>query len=73
MPAEREDHADMTLPVNLSKPAHRALVAAGYTRLDQLTSVSEGDLLRLHGVGPNAIRQLRQVLAAHGLSFAAND
>lgn len=61
------------LPQGLSAPARRALAAAGYTRLDQLASVSEAALLRLHGIGPKAIRQLREALAARGLAFAERD
>lgn len=53
-----------------SQPALRALLAAGYTRLDQLTAVTEADLLKLHGMGPKAIRILREALAAQGKSFA---
>ncbi|GAB4215550.1 MAG: hypothetical protein OHK0022_55560 [Roseiflexaceae bacterium] len=54
----------------LSAPARRALSAAGYTRLAQLATVSEAELLRLHGMGPKAIRELREALAAQGLAFA---
>jgi hypothetical protein len=70
MQAEQRDHGDWNLPAELSKPAQRALAAAGYTRLEQLTNVSEADLQRLHGVGPKALEQLRRALAACGLSFA---
>jgi hypothetical protein len=69
--AETRDHGDRSLPADLSKPAQRALSAAGYTGLDQLTDVTEAELLRLHGMGPKAIEQLRRALAACGLSFAA--
>lgn len=54
----------------LAAPAQRALAGAGYTRLDQLTNAREADISRLHGIGPNALRQLRDALAAQGLSFA---
>jgi len=54
----------------LSQPAHRALAQAGYSRLDQLTKVSEGEIAKLHGIGPNALKQLRAALSAKGLSFA---
>ncbi len=56
-----------------SQPALRALLAAGYTRLDQLTAVNEADLLKLHGMGPKAIRILRETLAARGQSFAGSE
>ena len=62
-----------SLPAGLSKPAQRALAAAGYTTLDQLAQVSERDLSRLHGVGPKSVRQLRDALAAEGLGFTARN
>ena len=58
------------LPTGLSAPARRALVGAGYLRLDQLTGVSEAEIKQLHGIGPNALNQLRRALSAKGLSFA---
>jgi hypothetical protein len=33
--------------------------------------VSEADLLALHGVGPKAVRRLREVLTERRLSFRA--
>ena len=69
MEEERHDPLEIgDLPAGLSKPARRAL--AGYSRLEQLTEVSEGELLRLHGMGPKALDELRRALAARGLSFA---
>ena len=59
------------LPGMLAQPAQRALANAGYTRLEQLTAVSEAEIARLHGIGPKALGQLRQVLADRGLAFAA--
>lgn len=53
-----------------SAPAQRALNAAGYYRLEQLTQISEAELLRLHGMGPKAIGILRQALQEKGLAFA---
>lgn len=61
------------LPPGLSKPARRALDTAGYSTLERLAEVSEADIGRLHGVGPKAIEQLRQALAAAGLSFSATN
>jgi DNA-directed RNA polymerase alpha subunit len=54
-----------------SKPAERALIKAGYTRLEQLSNVSEAELLKLHGMGPKALERLREALGAKGLSFKA--
>ena len=61
------------LPAGLGKPATRALIAAGYTRLDQFTKIKEADLLKLHGVGPKALGRIRSALHASGLSFAEAD
>jgi hypothetical protein len=59
------------LPSGLSRPARRALDRAGYARLEQLTGITEAEVLRLHGMGPKALDQLRGALAARGQSFAA--
>ncbi len=58
------------LPSELAAPARRALVGAGYVRLEQLTKLSEDELKQLHGIGPHALKQLRRALEARGLSFA---
>ena len=54
---------------NIGAPATRALTAAGYTSLTQLVGVSANALTALHGVGPKAIRILREALAAEGRSL----
>lgn len=53
----------------IGSPARNALHGAGYTHLEQLTQVTEAELLKLHGMGPKAIRILRETLAERGLSF----
>ena len=53
----------------LAAPARRALLAAGYTRLEDLTEVSEAEVMKLHGMGANAMRVLREALEERGLSF----
>lgn len=58
------------LPPRLGAPAERALAAAGYASLGQLTSATEREIAALHGVGPSALRRLRDALAASGRSFA---
>jgi len=66
----RNDAPEHDFPKGVSQPALRALFAAGYTHLDQLTIVSEAELLKLHGMGPKAIGLLRSALNARGQSFA---
>nr|WP_232226671.1 hypothetical protein [Rubrobacter radiotolerans] len=63
---------DGDLPAGLGGPTRRALAAAGYTRVEQFTVVSEAEVLRLHGMGPKAVGGIRSALAARGLSFAEN-
>lgn len=53
----------------IGAPATRALEAAGYTNLKQLTKVTEAELAQLHGMGPKALGILREALQVDGLSF----
>ena len=53
----------------LSAPAHRALAAAGVRQLKDLTKFSEVEVKKWHGIGPNAMGQLRQAMKERGLSF----
>jgi hypothetical protein len=80
---ERSAHYDMLLQPHmmgagqtdlpkLAAPARRALLGAGYTRLEQLTEVSESEVMELHGMGPNALRALRKALEERGLSFRSS-
>ena len=67
-----EKMSDDAMP-KIGAPATRALTVGGYTRLDRLTNVTATELLSLHGVGPKAIRILREALAARDLAFAEDD
>ena len=59
----------LTFPPKLAKPAVRALHNAGLTTLTQVARWSREELLELHGMGPNAIKQLESALAEHGASL----
>jgi hypothetical protein len=61
------------LPPGIGSPAQRALAAAGITRLDQFTTISEAELLKLHGVGPKAVRIIKESLHENRLAFAKAD
>ena len=65
----KQDHQQESDLPKLARPAQRALAAAGIQRLDQLIKFSEGEIKQLHGIGPNALNQLRRALSAKGLSF----
>ena len=57
----------------LSNPARRALANAGIKSLRQLAKYSEAEVSELHGIGPNAVKQLQGALRAKGLSFASKE
>lgn len=50
----------------IGAPAARALAAAGITELEQVAQLGEKGLLELHGIGPKAVRILREHLEARG-------
>ena len=58
-------------PPSIGRTARRALALDGYTTYRQLTRVTAAELLRIHGVGPKAIRILTDELASRGLAFRA--
>jgi len=55
--------------LKLAKPAQRALQNAGIDNLEQLSTYTETEIAKLHGIGKNAILILRQELSKKGLSF----
>ena len=69
MKTQGNSRQESDLPTKLARPAQRALATAGIQRLEQLTKFSEAEIKRLHGIGPNALGQLRQALTERGLSF----
>jgi hypothetical protein len=67
---EGERRPDTGFLCLLAAPARRAMQNAGITNLKQLDSWTEGDLLKLHGLGPTTIPKLKKALKASGRSFA---
>ncbi|MCE7000745.1 hypothetical protein LZG04_38910 [Saccharothrix sp. S26] len=54
------------LPKGIGRPATHALAAAGVTTMAQVAELTDAELLALHGVGPKAVRVLREALAERG-------
>ena len=54
----------------LAAPARRALASVGIETLDDCAKFTEDEISHLHGMGPKAMRQIRQALSAKQLSFA---
>ncbi len=59
------------LPKAIGGPATRALVGVGITTLAQVAERTEAELKALHGVGPKAIRVLKEALGATGRKLRA--
>lgn len=57
------------LPKEIGKTATRVLSLNGITSLNKVSEHTEKELLAIHGVGPKAIRILRDALAKAGLAF----
>jgi len=53
----------------ISAPARRALEREGIETLQQLSEMTEAEILQLHGIGPATLPKLRSALAIAGLSF----
>jgi hypothetical protein len=70
MTIKRSEQQESDLPTGLAQPAQRALAGAGIQGLEELTKFTEAEIRQLHGIGPNALEQLRRSLAERGLSFA---
>lgn len=63
--------ADQNHPFGkLGNPAQRALANAGIKTLEELSKLTEKELLRLHGIGKSSLPVLKAALATEGLSFA---
>lgn len=55
--------------INIGRPAQAALEEIGIDTLIQLCDYTEKELLAIHGIGPKAIRILKELLVSKGLSF----
>lgn len=53
----------------LSSPARRALENNGITSLQELSTYSEKEILKLHGMGAASLPKLRSALSEEGLQF----
>jgi uncharacterized protein YdhG (YjbR/CyaY superfamily) len=71
MNATKKTQSEPDFPQAIGNPARNALQAAGYSKLKQLTKVTEAELSKLHGMGPKALRILRETLDAKGMAFAS--
>jgi predicted Fe-Mo cluster-binding NifX family protein len=59
----------LPIPPKLAAPAKRALAEASITSLEQLQTKLEAEILAMHGMGPNAMKILRQAMADADVHF----
>ena len=55
--------------IGLAAPARRALVNEGLTKVAQLQKRTRQSVASLHGMGPNALKQIEAALKKKGLKF----
>ena len=53
----------------LPAPARRALTSKGIISVQQLSQLSENEVLAMHGMGKSSIPKLKGSLVSQGLSF----
>jgi len=66
---EKESRPDRGFLSLLFAPARRALENNGIHSLEQLSRLSEAEVLMLHGMGRTSIPILRRVLRSNRMSF----
>jgi hypothetical protein len=63
---------DTDLPKKLAAPAMRALSSIGITHISQVARLTEREIKRLHGIGPDAMVKLKAALKRRRLAFSGN-
>ncbi|WP_027965081.1 RNA polymerase alpha subunit C-terminal domain-containing protein [Halalkalibacillus halophilus] len=53
----------------LSSPARNALLHEGIDTLEKLSTFTEKEILKIHGIGPASLPTMRDSLKEEGLSF----
>jgi predicted RecB family nuclease len=66
---EKKRHPENGFLSVLSAPARRALEHNGIITIEQLSSYTEKEILKFHGMGPASLPKLRAALEEYGLSF----
>lgn len=67
--AAKKAAAGSDLP-KLAAPAQRALAGASVKSLAEISRMTEAEVAALHGIGPNAMKTLKDAMNAKKLSFA---
>ena len=63
-------NADISNPfAQLAQPAQRALGNANIKTLQQLSEITEVELMQLHGIGKTALQTLKAIMTDNNLLF----
>lgn len=65
----KESKPDTGFLSKLSSPARSALIHEGIDTLQKLSSYTEKEILKIHGIGPASLPTMRTLLEEEGLSF----
>nr|WP_026065268.1 RNA polymerase alpha subunit C-terminal domain-containing protein [Amphibacillus jilinensis] len=66
---EQQQKPEAQFLAQLSNPARQALEHEGITTLQKLSTFTEREILKLHGIGPRSIPTLKSELQKQGLAF----
>ena len=69
MATAMKTQTESPFPKGVARPAQRALASLGIYRLEDVTTVTERELLALHGMGPTAVEAIKAALQAQGKSL----
>jgi predicted flap endonuclease-1-like 5' DNA nuclease len=72
MKREQDGAPATELTPRIGRVASRELALHGFVTRASLAAATERELLAIHGVGPKAIRILREELASLGLDFSSD-
>ncbi len=61
------------LHTDLKRPAREALNKAGIYGLEQLSQMTQADVKKIHGIGPNELSILGRAMAEKGLFFLSDN
>jgi len=59
-------------PAKLAKPAQRALANAGIKTMADFSRFTQAEVANLHGIGPNALKEITRTMQETGISFQRN-
>lgn len=69
LPVIQENKPSSGFLSKLSSPARNALLHAGIDTLEKLSTYTEKDIVKMHGIGPASLPTMRSSLEEEGLSF----